>query len=249
MKRATGLNYYRFLKRMHENNLVDWYMEIGCRTGTSFANVRSKTIAVDPFFKTDGNIIQAKPELHIFQKTSDDFFASGFLLRNKIKVSVSFLDGMHLIEYLLRDFIATERASDPKGVILMHDTVPRDTIMAMRNFRDLPQGYAAWTGDVWKIWPILQQYRPDLTLQMLDCKPTGLMMVTGLKPKNRVLADHYEEIVAQWRDLTIEEYGPERFSNSFDFSDALQITRSGFPMLQQVRLSAEKALVPQFASP
>ena len=28
---------------------------------------------------------------------------------------------MHLFEFLLRDFMNTEAASDPKGVIMMHD--------------------------------------------------------------------------------------------------------------------------------
>jgi hypothetical protein len=243
----NGLRYYRFLKRLHENCLFDWYMEVGCRAGKSFAPVRGKTIAVDPFFRVQENIIQAKPALHIFQQTSDEFFASGFLARNNIELSVSFLDGMHLIEYLLRDFIATERASTPKGVILMHDTAPRDAAMTLRDFSKLPKG-APWTGDVWKIWPILQQYRPDLTLHMLDCKPTGLMMVTGLNPKSTILTDQYDEIIAQWQDVSIEDYGTARFANSFVFSSALQINREGFPMFNAVRLEQE-AVIPKFASP
>ncbi len=247
-KIASGLSYYRFFKRLHENFLFDWYMEVGCRAGLSFAPVRSKTIAVDPFFRAEVNIIGAKPQLHVFQQTSDDFFNSGFLARNKIKLSVSFLDGMHLIEFLLRDFIATERASDAKGVILMHDTAPRDAIMTMRDFRGLPETHRFWTGDVWKIWPILQQYRPDLTLHMLDCRPTGLMLVTGLNPKSRVLSDNYDKIIAQWQEVTLQDYGPERFAGAFDFTSALQVTQSVFPMFEKVRLRGEGP-VRAFASP
>ena len=58
-KAASGLNYYRFLKRLHENFLFDWYMEVGCRAGKSFSLSRSKTIAVDPFFRAEINIITA----------------------------------------------------------------------------------------------------------------------------------------------------------------------------------------------
>jgi hypothetical protein len=247
-KIAEGLLYHRFLKRLHENFVFDWYMEVGCRSGTTFAPVRSKTIAVDPFFRAESNIINAKPVLHVFQQTSDDFFDSGFLPRNKIKLSVSFLDGMHRIEYLLRDFMATEAASDPNGVILMHDTAPSNTGMTNRNFDALPKNQKAWTGDVWKIWPILQKYRPDLTLTMLDCRPTGLMMVTGLNPKNRVLTKAYKKICAEWQELTIEEYGIQRFSDSFAFTNALDVNKAGFPMFEPCR-SQEAASVLEWTSP
>lgn len=58
-----------------------------------------------------------KPALHLFQATSDDFFASDFLRRDGIRLGLSFLDGMHLYEFLLRDVMNTEAASDPNGVI------------------------------------------------------------------------------------------------------------------------------------
>ncbi len=247
-KIAEGLLYHRFLKRLHENFVFDWYMEVGCRSGTTFAPVRSKTIAVDPFFRAESNIINAKPMLHVFQKTSDDFFDSKFLLHNKIKLSVSFLDGMHRIEYLLRDFMATEAASDPNGVILMHDTAPYNAAMTNRDFNALPKGQKAWTGDVWKIWPILQKYRPDLTLTMLDCRPTGLLMVTGLKPKNRVLIKAYDKIIADWQELTIEDYGVERFSDSFTFTNALAVNKASFPMFEACRSQAETSAL-QWTSP
>ena len=77
--RPLGMQYYDFLKALHEQTLFDWYLEIGCRAGRTIAPVRSKTIAVDPFFQAEINIIGAKPALHVFQATSDDFFAVGQL--------------------------------------------------------------------------------------------------------------------------------------------------------------------------
>ena len=53
--------------------LVSWRSAAG--RGNFFAPVRSKTIAVDPFFRAEINIIGKKPALHVFQATSDDFFA------------------------------------------------------------------------------------------------------------------------------------------------------------------------------
>lgn len=101
--------------------LFDWYLEVGCRSGRTFGPVRGKTIAVDPYFRIETNVIGPKPALHILQQTSDDFFASGFLKAMKIKLSFSFLDGLHLFEYLLRDFMGAEANSHKNGVIAMHD--------------------------------------------------------------------------------------------------------------------------------
>ena len=171
-EKANGLEYKSFLGALHEQILFDWYLEVGCRTGESFAPVRSKTIAIDPFFRANINVIGRKPALHVFQTTSDEFFSTDFLARNGIQLSLSFLDGMHLFEYLLRDLIKVEAASGPGAVILMHDCAPRNLRMTTR---DLTAIRGAWTGDVWKLVPILKTYRDDLTLTMLDCHPTGLL--------------------------------------------------------------------------
>lgn len=244
-RRPMGARYLDFLSELHFRTLFDWYLEIGCRTGTSFAPVRSKTIAVDPFFRATINIIGQKPALHVFQATSDDFFASGFLQRNDIRLSLSFLDGMHLFEYLLRDFIGTEAASDPRGVILMHDCVPLNAEMTTR---DLSAIRGAWTGDVWKIVPILQRWRPDLTLTMLDLRPTGMLCVSNLAPGNRVLRDNYEAIVAEYLHQTIESFGVGRYFDLFDFAASVRMIEAGFPLFSPLALDPGAALVPKLVS-
>lgn len=245
-KRAMGLHYYRFLRRLHGRHLFDWYLEIGCRTGDSLALARCKTIGVDPFFRAAVNIIGTKPALHIAQQTSDEFFASGYLANNRIKLSASFLDGMHLFEFLLRDFINTEAQSTPDSVIMMHDCVPYDFEMTTRDLSNLPQ--RAWTGDVWKLIPILQSYRPDLTLTVMDCRPTGLVCVTGLSPGNTVLADNYDKIVKQYQDVTLEAFGVERFVDSFELTDALECARAGFPQWKAAGIDPGLAIQPQLVS-
>jgi hypothetical protein len=240
-----GTRYLNFLDLLHREILFDWYLEIGCRNGASFAPVRSKTIAVDPFFRAEINIIGHKPALHIFQSTSDAFFETGFLQRNGIRLSVSFLDGMHLFEYLLRDFMNTEAASDPKGVIMMHDLVPHNLRMTTR---DLSAIRGAWTGDVWKLLPILQRWRPDLTLTMLDLRPTGVLCVSNLSPDNRVLHENYDAIVAEFMDQDIERYGVERYFGSFGYTDALAMQAGGFPLFQPVALDPSAALEPRLHS-
>lgn len=244
-KRALGLKYYSFLSALHERLLFDWYLEVGCRTGESFAPVRSKTVAVDPFFRADINIIGAKPALHVFQSTSDDFFASGFLARNGIRLGLAFLDGMHLFEYLLRDFIHTEVASDPRAVIMMHDCAPFSQQMTTR---DLDAIRGSWTGDVWKLVPILQKWRPDLTLTMLDCRPTGILCVSNLSPGNRVLQDNYDRILADWLAVDIEAFGVERFSALFDYASAAEEVERDFPLFRPLALDPSQALMPRLHS-
>lgn len=244
-QRALGARYRSFLTWLHSEVLFDWYLEIGCRNGESFAPVRSKTIAVDPFFRASINIIGQKPALHVFQSTSDDFFASGFLQRNGIRLGASFLDGMHLFEFLLRDFIGTEAASDPKGVIMMHDLVPHNFGMTTR---DLTSIRGAWTGDVWKLLPILQRWRPDLMLTMLNLRPTGVLCVSNLSPGNRVLQDNYDAIVAEFMDQDIESFGVERYFASFQYTDAVAMKEAGFPLFQPVALDPSQALVPRLHS-
>ncbi len=241
-KIAQGQLYLRFLAQLHANRLFDWYLEIGCRDGKSFAPVRSKTIAVDPFFQTEGNIIGPKPALHLFQSTSDDFFDSGFLKRNKIKLSFAFLDGMHLFEYLLRDFINTEAAAAPRAVIAMHDCVPMDAAMTTRDIATLTS--TAWTGDVWKLLPILAEYRPDLRVEVLDCRPTGLVLVSNLNPRSTVLRDAYDEIVARYMDVTITDYGPERFGEGFSLVNPRTFRDEGYPSFAGLALAPDKALNP-----
>lgn len=245
--RPFGLRYHRFLRRLHQACLFDWYLEIGCRTGESFAPVRSRTVAVDPFFRAEMNIIGSKPVLHVFQQTSDDFFASGFLARNGIRFGLAFLDGMHLFEFLLRDFINTEAAMDPNGVIMMHDCVPYDLGMTTRDLDNLPRG--AWTGDVWKLIPILQRWRPELQLKVLDCRPTGLVCVSGLDPDNRVLRENYDAILAEFTELDLEAFGIRRFYDSFAMVSGKEEQEAGFPLFRPATLPEEMALVPRKVSP
>lgn len=247
LKRATGLHYYRFIGRLHKEMLFDWYMEIGCRTGGSFAPVRGKTIAVDPFFQVETNVIGIKPVLHLCQQTSDDFFASKFLANNRIRLSVSFLDGMHLFEFLLRDFIGTESRSAKDGVIMMHDCVPFSQEMTTRDLDNLPGGH--WTGDVWKLIPILQTYRPDLTLTVMDCRPTALLCVSNLDPKSQVLKRNYTKICKEYESVTLETFGEDRFCRSFEFTNAREYSKSGFPLFSAASLGHVGAPIPQAVTP
>lgn len=246
-KQADGLSYKKFMTALHQERLFDWYLEVGCRTGRIFANARGKTIAVDPFFRAETNIIGVKPSLHVLQQTSDEFFASGFLQVLKAKLSFSFLDGMHLFEFLLRDFIGAEKASDPKGVIALHDCCPFSHEMTTRDLSNLPK--QAWTGDVWKLIPILMEYRPDLKITVLDAAPTGLVLVSNLNPKSTVLEKKYDLIVKAYAEMTLRDFGLEAFNALFDYTDTRDFIAEGFPLFKGVAIDPALALTPKKITP
>lgn len=241
-RRNRGLRYTLFLDELHRRMVFDWYLEIGCRAGRTFSPVRGNTIAVDPFFKAEANIIGAKRRLHVFQETSDDFYATGFLKKNGIELSFSFLDGMHLVEFLLRDFMNTEANSRADGVIAMHDCVPFHAGMLSRDLDNLPRG--PWTGDVWKLIPILQAYRPDLKITVLNCRPTGLVLVSNLNPKSTKLKQSYDKIVKEWVGVDLIEYGVARFFDSFESVDATAFAEADYPLFSAIRRDPEIVATP-----
>ncbi|MEL7027396.1 MAG: class I SAM-dependent methyltransferase, partial [Pseudomonadota bacterium] len=147
-QRASGISYLRFFRRLHAAHVFDWYLEIGCRDGRILNMVQGKAIGVDPVFRLAEPILGRKPALHLFQETSDAFFAADRLHMLGAKPSVTFIDGMHLFEYALRDFIGAEAHADPNGVIYVHDCFPFNHAMTTRDLDNLPN---AWAGDVWKL--------------------------------------------------------------------------------------------------
>tara|TARA_B110000003_G_scaffold267712_1_gene296289 strand:+ start:274 stop:1773 length:1500 start_codon:yes stop_codon:yes gene_type:complete len=195
-KRAKGQNYHKFLGDMHKVIKPKWYLEIGTQTGKSLLAASCNCIAVDPTFALKHDVIDRKKRLFLFQETSDDFFRSDFMSTLGHPIDLAFLDGMHLYEYLLRDFTNAEKFMSPDGVIVMHDCLPYDSLMAERDRGKSPT--RAWCGDVWKIVPILQEYRPDLKAEIFDADPTGLVVVSNLDPKNDSLQYKYDEIILKY---------------------------------------------------
>lgn len=241
-KQANGVKYNRFLSDVLNKNIFDWYLEVGCRTGRIFGESRGKTIAVDPYFQVQKNVITVKPALHVFQKTSDDFFASNFLTSMNVKLSFSFLDGMHLFEFLLRDFIAAERHGTLDSVIALHDCCPFTFEMTTRDLENLPRGN--WTGDVWKLIPILKKYRPDLSVKVLDAAPTGLVLVSNLDPESKILTENYDTILAKYIDLDLEKFGIEKFNNLFKYESTRSLMIGGYTFLKKATLSPKSVLTP-----
>ncbi|HUD65101.1 MAG TPA: discoidin domain-containing protein [Candidatus Sulfotelmatobacter sp.] len=230
----TGEHYLSCLRKLHSVLQPRTYLEIGTRHGESLKQARCAAIAVDPRFELNCRVpIESMPALCLFQTPSDRFFEL-YDPRSILKgpIDLAFLDGMHLMEYLLRDFIHTERACQKQSVIVLHDCVPFDYHMTRRvendpKRRNLSAYPSWWTGDVWKVLPVLRRYRPDLNVEVFNAQPTGLVVVRGLDPNSRVLADHYDEIVGEFLSPVDEPATFAEFRSSLRISDTATLSAPG----------------------
>jgi hypothetical protein len=201
---------YTFLKRLHALARPRNYLEIGVDVGKSLVLSRVPSIGIDPSFQVTEEL---HCDLQLVKATSDDFFArpdpikhlrSG---RNPLRnlrrgrpmfahyrggtsIDLAYIDGMHLVEFALRDFMNIERFSHWASVIVFDDVLPRSVDEAARDRHTI-----AWTGDVYKIIDVLRTYRPDLTAVALDTQSTGSLVVMGADPSNPVLRDNLDRIV------------------------------------------------------
>src|SRR5215210_9330097 len=181
--------YYRdFLGRIHEVLEPPTYLEIGVRNGDSLALARSPAIGIDPSYRLR---VAPPPGAKLFPVTSDDFFARAepLLSFGGRRIGFSFIDGMHLAEFALRDFVNVEHHADWTAAIVFDDILPRDVEEANRD-RSTHQ----WTGDVYKVLEVLEAQRPDVIVLRVATEPTGLGLVLGLDPGSRVLGDRLDEL-------------------------------------------------------
>jgi hypothetical protein len=178
------------------------YLEVGIRSGDSIQLAKCPSIGVDPEFAVN---CELRGRLWLVRTTSDEFFArpDPMSFFDSGRIDLGFIDGMHLFEFALRDFINVERFAGVGSVAVFDDIFPTEAEQATRDRTTL-----AWTGDVWKVLPVLRAYRPDLVLLPVDTLPTGVLVVCGLDSSNTVLGDHYDEIVSEWvereRDVPTE---------------------------------------------
>lgn len=180
--------YLDFLQALHQRLRPPTYLEIGVRHGDSLALAERAAIGVDPKPRLR---VELGEGARIYRQTSDAFFARDRPLRHfdRRAVAMSFIDGLHLAEFALRDFINVERLSRWTSVAVFDDIFPRESEWASRE-----RETRAWTGDVFKVTGVLETHRPDLALLKVDTEPTGLLLVFALDRESTVLADRYDEI-------------------------------------------------------
>jgi hypothetical protein len=220
-----GVPYQDFLKTLHVQHQVQRYLEIGTQHGKSLEHARHQAVAIDPEFLLDKQIWAEKPGIHLYETTSDDFFAHHNpceILGGEI--ALAFIDGMHLADFVLRDFLNVERYCGNNAMIVLHDALPQNFEMTERNRRaglrrDKPLANA-WTGDVWRVVPLLQRERPDLRIKILDCPPTGLVLIDHLDPSQKMPAGRRDELVHALTDSEPDE------AEFWDFIESVSVMDS-----------------------
>lgn len=188
------------LEFFHAHLQPEFYFEIGVDEGRSLARAKGKALGVDARPKLNLAVDLPK-QAQILGISSDAFFRDQAEQAFTTPPDLAFIDGMHLFEFALRDFINLERYAAPYALVGIDDIYPCHPTQAERRRRS-----GAWTGDVWKLLPVLQKYRPDLTLITLPCSTTGLLLLAGLDANNTQLQDHYQDIIQEYQaDLPVPE--------------------------------------------
>jgi predicted O-methyltransferase YrrM len=184
-------NRHEFLAALHAVVRPRTYLEIGVNDGRSLALSRVPTIGIDPAFKVTSEI---RTDLHLARSTSDEFFGRRDPLAHLPMplVDLAFIDGMHLSDYTLRDFMNVERYCAPGSVIVFDDMLSRNIDEAARLRHTGP-----WTGDVYKVLTALRELRPDLVTLEVDTVGSGMAVVLLPDPSSRVLHDNYDRLVAE----------------------------------------------------
>ncbi len=190
--RAGARPYLQVLRDLHAIVKPQLYLEIGVRRGASLSLAQGPAIAVDPDPHAD---FSPPVDAHFYRSTSDDFFFFHGADAFDRPVDLAFIDGMHLAEYVYRDFMNVERVMAPDGLIVIDDVLPNHPLQARRARQS-----RVWSGDVWRFAALLAEKRPDLRLTWFDTDPTGLLVVSSLKPKSRKLWDDYNKAMRRLDD-------------------------------------------------
>jgi hypothetical protein len=206
--RMPGPLYYAWLAWLHKKLKPRSLVEIGVSKGLSLALAQPPTIAigVDPTMAPEAAF---HTETHLFVETSDAFFNAGRLdgLLNGQPVAMGFIDGKHVFEQALRDFINLESCCDGSSVIILHDTVPLDEPTQSRE-----QQTEFYTGDVWRVVLCLKELRPDLDIFTIATAPSGLTVVTNLDPQSRRLKDDFDAVIARFLDVGYDAIADDKQS-------------------------------------
>jgi ketosteroid isomerase-like protein len=204
-KRGDATNaaagYFALLEQIHARLQPRTYVEIGVHTGRSLAQVNpgTRAIGIDPEPVVKDPAIEEAAK--IFRATSDDFFRDHDLRSELggLPVDLAFIDGMHLFEFAFRDFVNLEAHCSERAVILVHDCFPTRREVATRE-----RSTVCWSGDVWRLVPLLLTERPDLNVSAVDIRPAGLGIITGLDPDSRTLRDRLDELIEEYLQLDYE---------------------------------------------
>ena len=208
---SKKLNYNtKFHERyvvINQNTLpTDKYLEIGVEYCITYQNVHfQEKTGVDPDPK--------KEEIGLVVTTSDDFFEKLYLQDVVAKYDVIFIDGMHQLEYVVRDINHSIHFLNKNGKLFIDDILPLtyDEQLKIPNKHYYEKGIVKygepWTGDVWKvIYYILKYHKEDIQMKYFyHINYRGVSMIQ-VKNKFTIEVTKIEEINSYQYFDVFDEY-------------------------------------------
>lgn len=201
---------HQFLSALHLVLKPKVYLEIGVQYGQSLILAEAAQVAygVDPeplLFAAPQNQL---PNQRIHAMTSDKFFEDMYLTE---PIDLAFIDGMHLFEYAMCDFVNVQKRMAPGGVIVFDDVLPYNQEIANR-----VQPPGDWTGDVWKCFYLLEQMYESALInsepQLVDTWPTGTMVLLNVEPTLSLPARFSDKaMIREW--FSSADQAPEEIIN------------------------------------
>ena len=212
-------SYLEVLSFLHHRVKPKKYLEIGVNDGRSISLASSEcelVLGVDPSCRFEPT--QSNQDL--VQLKSDDFFALSDLQKYG-NFDMSFVDGMHLAEFALRDMINSYNLLNLGGILVIDDIVPESLVYSQR-IRLAPK----WSGDVYKALYIWKKCF-DINITIVDCQPSCLAVIkktisTPLKVP--AISHQYLDDSSEWdkRMLSLKRHFPtvafEKFVRDFNTS-------------------------------
>ena len=176
-----------FLSTLHERVRPRTYLETGVDLGQSLQLSRVPSVGIDPDYSLTHEL---QGDIQLARTTSDEFFARRRPLAHLPipVVDLAFIDGMHLAEYALRDFLSVERFTHPTSVIVFDDMLPRSVVEANRK-----RTTRGWTGDVYKAAEALRTLCPGTVVLEVDTRPTGVVVVLCPDASRRGVLEGYDD--------------------------------------------------------
>jgi predicted O-methyltransferase YrrM len=225
------------LRGLHRVLTPRTYLEIGVNEGASLTLSRARTVAVDPEFAVRHAL---HCDLDLVKAKSDDFFTRSDPLAHLggTPVDLAFIDGMHLSEFAVRDFINVERQLAPGGVAVFDDVLPRNALEAARVRRT-----SAWAGDVYKAVRLIAQHRPDLVVVLINTWPTGTAVVVGADPSSAVLQQAYLAELSNLEATDPQSPPQEYLTRSAAVDPEVLLASEAWPLLVAARESDDPTLI------
>jgi hypothetical protein len=183
------------------------YLEIGIETGYTFTNINiEEKIGVDPDPKIESS--------NIIKKSSNEFFKD-----NDKKFDIIFIDGMHQVEYVLKDFNNSVKFLNKNGIIFLDDVLPiskdeQEKIPINPIYENGILKYSSpWTGDVWKfVYYLLLNFKEKIEYTIFSHQNYRGVVKIYLKEDFTILESSLLTINSYNYDIHFKDYKNILFS-------------------------------------